>query len=208
MSNVVDFWFDPICPWCWITSRWIGEVEKVRDIEVRWHVFSLATINEGRELEPSYRKFMDNTWGPARVAQAVAEQYPEQLKHFYDVLGNEIHHRENTSPGDKYLPAIEQALASAGLPAELLERALNDESAPGLATSIAAAQELVGNDVGVPIIAFNGVGFFGPVISPSPAGEEAGKLFDAAVTLAHYPGFFELKRTRTVGPIFHGEDQK
>jgi len=200
VTTTVDFWFDPICPWCWITSRWIGEVQKVRDIQVRWHPFSLSVLNEGRDLDPGYRAMMDNAWGPPQLPGMRA------LKPLYDALGEQIHHQKNTAQGDKYLPAIEAALAEAKLPAELVNYATTDEYDEPLRASVAQALEKVGDDVGVPLIAIDGVAFFGPVLSPSPRGEEAGKVFDGAVALASYPGFFELKRTRTVGPIFHGED--
>ncbi|WP_279798812.1 DsbA family protein [Rothia aeria] len=207
MTTTVDFWFDPTCPWCWITSRWIGEVQKVRDIQVLWHPFSLSVLNEGRDLDPGYRAMMDNAWGPARVVAAAAQLHGnDALKPLYDALGEQIHHQKNTAQGDKYLPAIEAALAEAKLPAELVNYATTDEYDKPLRASVAQALEKVGDDVGVPLIAIDGVAFFGPVLSPSPRGEEAGKVFDGAVALASYPGFFELKRTRTVGPIFHGED--
>ena len=184
MTTTVDFWFDPICPWCWITSRWIGEVQKVRDIQVRWHPFSLSVLNEGRDLDPGYRAMMDNAWGPARVVAAAAQLHGnDALKPLYDALGEQIHHQKNTAQGDKYLPAIEAALAEAKLPAELVNYATTDEYDEPLRASVAQALEKVGDDVGVPLIAIDG-----------------------AVALASYPGFFELKRTRTVGPIFHGED--
>ncbi len=108
MTTTVDFWFDPTCPWCWITSRWIGEVQKVRDIQVHWRPFSLAVLNEGRELDPGYRAMIDNTWGPARVVAAARELHGDDvLKALYDALGEQIHHQKNISEGDKFLPAIE-----------------------------------------------------------------------------------------------------
>ena len=207
MTTTVDFWFDPTCPWCWITSRWIGEVQKVRDIQVHWRPFSLAVLNEGRELDSGYRAMIDNTWGPARVVAAARELHGDDvLKALYDALGEQIHHQKNISEGDKFLPAIEEALKEANLPADLIQYATTDEYDAQLRASTAEALDKVGDDVGVPLLAINDVAFFGPVLSPSPHGEEAGKVFDGAVAMASYPGFFELKRSRTVGPIFHGED--
>lgn len=199
-KNTVDFWFDPICPWCWITSRWIVDVEKIRDITVNWHPFSLATLNKNRDLPADYRQHMDESWAPARVAIAVAQQYPDQLGQFYTALGEEIHHRQNKA--NQYQDAIATALKALDLPEQLLEAGKGTDFDQALLESNAAALKLVGDDVGVPIIALNGTAFFGPVMSPAPEGEEAGKVFDAAVALASYPGFFELKRSRTVGPIF------
>ncbi|QRZ60842.1 DsbA family protein [Rothia sp. ZJ932] len=200
-KNTVDFWFDPICPWCWITSRWIVDVEKIRDIEVNWHPFSLSTLNKGRDLPEDYRAAMDRSWAPARVAAAVAQKFPGTVGEFYTALGTEIHHNENKT--NDYKDALVAALETVELPAELVDAGFSDEYDQALVDSNAAALDLVGDDVGVPIIALNGSSFFGPVISPAPQGEEAGKIFDAAVALASYPGFFELKRSRTVEPIFN-----
>lgn len=202
-KNTVDFWFDPICPWCWMTSRWILDIEKIRDIEVNWRPFSLPLLNKGRDLPKSYQKHMDESWAPARVAMAVADKHPEKLGEFYTAIGEEIHHNDNKSNDHK--DAIAIALKNVDLPAELAEYGENDQYDAKLEESIKDAQKLVGDDVGVPVVAFNGTAFFGPVFSPAPQGEEAGKVFDAAVALASYPGFFELKRSRNVGPIFNTE---
>lgn len=202
-KNTVDFWFDPTCPWCWMTSRWILDVEKIREIQVNWRPFSLSILNKGRDLSESYQKHMDESWAPARVAMAVAEKHPEKLGDFYTAIGEEIHHNENKN--NEYKDAIALALKNVDLPAELAEAGETDEFDSQLEASIKDAQKLVGDDVGVPIVAFNGTAFFGPVFSPAPQGEEAGKVFDAAVTLASYPGFFELKRSRNVGPIFNNK---
>lgn len=207
MTTAIDFWFDPICPWCWITSRWIGEVQKVRDIQVRWRPFSLGVLNEGRDLKTGYRAMLDNGWGPARVVVAAGELYGDAvLKPLYDALGKQIHHMKNATVGDRFLPAIKTALDEANLPANLIKYATTDELEAPLRASVAEALKMAGDDVGVPLIAIDGIAFFGPVLSPAPSGEEAGKIFDGAVALASYPGFFELKRSRTAGPIFHGED--
>lgn len=200
----VDFWFDPICPWCWMTSRWIKEVQTQRDIEVTWHPFSLSVLNEGRDLPSGYRKHMDQGWGPARLATAVAENYgQEQLDALYTALGEAIHHQQ-INKGDKdFAQAIEVALAQAGLPADLAQVAQSQDYDQAMRASTAAGLEAAGgDDIGVPLMSINGVTFFGPVMSPAPTGEEALKVFDGALALASYPGFFELKRPRTVGPIF------
>jgi len=197
--GVADFWFDPLCPWAWMTSRWIMEVEKVRPITVRWHVMSLAVLNEGRDLPPKYRELIDTAWGPVRLVIAARELHGEQyVKPLYDAIGTRVH------PGgeqdkDK---AMREALAEVGLPADLIEHTRTDIFDAQLRESHAAGIGLVGEEVGTPVVAVNGTAFFGPVITPAPKGEDAGRVWDGAVLLASYPGFFELKRTRTEGPIF------
>jgi 2-hydroxychromene-2-carboxylate isomerase len=197
-----EFWFDPLCPWAWMTSRWMTEVQKVRGVDVTWSVMSLSVLNEGRDhLPDSYQELMAAGWGPVRVVTAARKEHGDDIvKPLYDALGERIHHREQD-----YDTAIAGALEELGLPAELAEAAGTDAHDTELRASHQRAIDLVGDDVGTPVVAVDGVAFFGPVVSPAPKGEAAGRLWDGCVLVASTPGFFELKRSREVGPIFDTE---
>jgi protein-disulfide isomerase-like protein with CxxC motif len=203
----VDFWFDPVCPWAWMTSRWMLEVEKVRDVEVRWHVMSLAVLNEERldQLPEQYRDLLENkAWGPVRVVVAAQQEYGDEVVgKLYTALGTRFHN-EGQDPGRE---AVVAALEEVGLPTSLADFADKGTYDAQLRASHNEGIEKVGQEVGTPVIAVPGadgeqVAFFGPVVTPAPKGEDAAKLWDGTLMVASIPGFYEIKRTRTQGPIF------
>ena len=192
-KNGADFWLDPACPFAWITSRWILEVEKVRDVEVTWHIMSLAYLNQDKDIPQEYRDFLATAWGPVRVLMAAEQKYGKDvLLPLYTAMGTRIHLEKQ----DKDRAMIEGSLEDAGLDVSLAN-AMDDSSYDeAIAASHERGMSQVGNEVGTPTIAVNGRAFFGPVISKAPRGDEAGQLWDACVTLAGYPHFYELKRGR------------
>ncbi|ACY96932.1 MULTISPECIES: DSBA oxidoreductase [Thermomonospora] len=195
----VDFWFDPLCPWAWITSRWIHEVAALRPIEPRWHVMSLSVLNEGKDVPEQYRRLIAEGWGPVRVCIAAEQKYgPQVLGDLYTELGVRRHLRK--LPFDR--PTIEDALRAAGLDPELAQAAESTDYDEAVRASHAEGIGLVGEEVGTPVIAVEGVAFFGPVVTPAPKGEDAVRLWDGVLAVARTPGFYELKRTRTEEPSF------
>ncbi|GAA3371611.1 DsbA family protein [Streptomyces sannanensis] len=204
--TTADFWFDPLCPWAWMTSRWMLEVEKVRPVEVRWHVMSLAVLNENKldELPEQYRELLEKAWGPVRAVIAAQQKFGDEVVGpLYTALGTRIHNQGQEPDQETIVAALEEV----GLPADLADFAHSDQYDAELRTSHREGIELVGEDVGTPVIAVPGadggrVAFFGPVVTPAPKGEEAAKLWDGTLMVASVPGFFEIKRTRTAAPDF------
>ena len=202
--RTVELFVDPVCPYAWMTSRWLLHAAEVRDIAPKFSVMSLSVLNEGAELDTDYRAMLDDSWGPARLAieidraegnEAFARWYTAWGTHYH--LGGEHHDRRGVAVA---------ALADAGLPASLIEAydpISGDDTDVALRASHEKGISQVGNDVGTPVISFGeGTAYFGPVVSPAPKGEDAGKLLDALSTMATLDGFFELKRARTGGTDF------
>jgi 2-hydroxychromene-2-carboxylate isomerase len=194
----LDFWFDPLCPWAWITSRWVHELTGVRNVVPQWHVMSLAVLNENStDISDSYREWLSTAWGPVRVCIAAARANGDEvLGALYTAIGDRLH--VLGEPNER--ATLEAALADAGLDPALAAAAGSADYDGELRASHADAMALVGADVGTPVIRFDATAFFGPVVTPIPRGEDAGKLWDAVRAIGQVDGFFELKRTRDRKP--------
>ncbi len=196
----VDFWFDPLCPWAWITSRWMLEVAQVRPVAPRWHVMSLAVLNEGRDdLPEGYKERLSQAMGPVRVVVAAEQKFgSDAVLPLYTAIGTRFHNQK----AEQNRATIEASLAEAGLPADLADAMDSTEYDEAVRASHTDGIERVGLEVGTPIIAVGDASIFGPVITPIPRGEAAGRLWDGVQLCLQTPGFFELKRSRTNPPIF------
>lgn len=198
--QTVDFWFDPMCPWAWMASRWMLEVEKVRPVRTVFHVMSLSVLNDGRDLSDDYQAAMDAGWVAVRTAIGVEQNYGQQgLRDFYTAIGTRYHPGGQRS-GD--IDVIKAALGDCGFDQTIADRAQTPEWDEALRASHHAGMDPVGDEVGTPVIHINGKALFGPVISPAPKGEAAGDLFDGVTKVTAADGFFELKRSRDRDPIF------
>ena len=196
--EIVDFWYDPYCPWAWITSRWMLEVETVRPVSTNFHIMSLAVLNEGRELPPEYVDFMAKAWAGVRVAIAAEQRYGEEVhRNLYTGLGTAIHLEK--LQGDE---ALARALSLAELDADLIDAASDASFDDTVRASHQAGMAPVGMDVGTPVIRIGETSIFGPVVTPAPKGEAAGVMYDGVKALCQTEGFYELKRSRSVGPSF------
>jgi len=199
MKQSVDLWVCPLCPWAWITSRWLLEAEKVRDIETKFHVMSLSVLNEGRDIPAEYVDLIKRGWEPARVLIAAEQRYGnEVIKSLYSEMGERFHIQGNKD----WNSVIPEALAACDLDPHLAEAAIDESFDEPLRKSHHEGMDPVGFEVGTPVIHVGQIAFFGPVVTPAPKGEQAGQLFDGVVAVAGTPGFFELKRTRDVSPSF------
>jgi 2-hydroxychromene-2-carboxylate isomerase len=200
--TTADFWFDPLCPWAWITSRWMLEVEGVRPVKTRWHLMSLAYLNlvqhEDKEISPEYRERMQQAWAPVRIcAAAAALKGDDILLPMYTAIGTRFHNEQNRGP-----EALADAVAEVGLDPSILESATSEEYDEAIKASHQRGMDQVGLDVGTPVISVDGNAFFGPVVTPTPRGEAAGRLWDGVMAVTGTDGFFEIKRTRTRRPVF------
>ena len=199
MTNHVDLWVDPACPWAWMTSRWLLAAKEVRDVSVSFHVMSLAVLNEGRDLPENYKELLALAWKPVRVLIAAEQQHGNEIvEPLYSAMGHR-YHVENKKNLDV---VISESLAEAGLDAALADAATSTQFDEALKASHHAGMDPVGFDVGTPVIHVNGEAIFGPVVTPAPKGEEAGRLLDGVLAVMSIPGFYELKRSRTQGPSF------
>ncbi len=198
-TAAADLWFDPLCPWAWMTSRWMKEVEQVRDVTTRYHVMSLGYLNADKDIADDYRERLADSWGPVRVCVAAAQAHGDEvLDRLYTELGTRLHNEAR----ERDRRTVEEALEAAGLPVELADAMESTEFDDAVIKSHHEGMDQVGMDVGTPVISVEGVAFFGPVVTPTPRGEAAGKLWDGVRLVAGTDGFYELKRTRTASPSF------
>lgn len=199
----VDLWFDPFCPYAWMTSRWLLEVEKVRDIEPRWHIMSLNVLNEGKEVTEAYREQITRAIEPVRVVAAAQAKYGDDVVGpLYTELGTRLHNGRMIKRLGKLRETVIEALEAAGLDPALADAMESEEFDDAVRESHNEGISLVGQEVGTPVIRVGENAFFGPVITSIPRGEDAGRLWDGVVLVTSVDTFFELKRSRTKDPDF------
>lgn len=200
----VRFWFDPICPWCWITSHWLDEVAPRRDLDVDWRSISLKVRNEGRELDPEYeakvRPAMERSFGLLRVVEAArGAGHGDRIRDLYLEMGRHFHHDDDGLTFD-----VEDVLVKSGIDGALAGAYDDPSWNEHVRASTREAEAVAGDDVGTPIVAFEvdgeWRGYFGPVLPAVPRGEDALRLWDGLAAMIQVEGFYELKRTRTLGP--------
>jgi hypothetical protein len=198
-TKIADLWFDPVCPWAWLTSRWMLQVEQVRPVRTRFRVMSLALLKRDKDQSGARGSSSNRAWGPVRVCVAAAQEHGDEvLGLLYTAMGERIHLQQREV--DRTL--LEEALKESGLPVGLADAMESTEYDEALEASHLDGMNRVGLDVGTPVISVEGVSFFGPVVTPAPRGEAAGRLWDGVVLVAGTEGFYELKRTRDSGPVF------
>ncbi|MCZ6874197.1 MAG: DsbA family protein [bacterium] len=202
-QETVEFYWDAVCPWCWITSRWMEEVAQQKSIHVNWKFFSLKKINEGRDMPERFRISHAIGLRALRVAAAVREAHGnEAVRKLYTAMGTRRHHDQEDIGTTE---ALQDILQSCDLPQDLAAAADNESWDQVIEADMTQAKAKAGDGVGVPLVVLDngaGPGFFGPVFSPAPTGEAAVQMWDAMVTAGRMPGFYEFKRTRETGPIF------
>lgn len=191
----ITFYFDPICPFTWRTSRWLKNVSARHDEPVTWKFLSLGVLNEDKDTPPEYAPVFAFGRSALRVLAAADERYGQDaVDRLYSVLGRKLHYKD----AEKATPTLVAALAEADLAADLIDAADNTELDKVVRASHDEAQARVGTETGSPVIAIDdGPGFFGPVVSPVPEGADADRLLDAVRLLSTVPQFSELKRART-----------
>ncbi|MBQ6641376.1 MAG: DsbA family protein [Saccharopolyspora sp.] len=212
MSADLEFFFDPLCPFCWVTSRWVVEVQRQRTLAVRWRPLSLAILNEDisyeqrKQASPAYPDSHVRGLEMLRVVHAARERAgPERVGDLYTALGELVWDSE-APQGDDFDAVMQEmarhrdlrpALERAGLPADLAEAADDADRDADLRAETFEGVDRCGGGVGTPILSFappDGPALFGPVVDSPPAGTDALRLWSAVETLATWPGFAELKR--------------
>lgn len=199
----VSLWFDPLCPYAWVTSRWLLEVEKVRPIEISWRIMSLQVLNQDKDVSDDYRARIARVVGPGRTVAAVAAKYDgDAVGRYYTELGTLLHNEQHAKREGSLRPTVEEALVAAGLDKGVADAMDSDQFDEAVRISHDEGMALVGQEVGTPVIRVGANAFFGPVITSILRGEDAGRLWDGVLLVTEFEDFFELKRTRTRSPRF------